>query len=103
MIKGHSGSGPRSTDGDPPVLVLVENLHNHPSSPATPTLSQSSADGYRPQGGIPPSVRDGSHYPHSMPPHDQHYAAPPPSMLPFMFHYQLSSNILQAGNLTFQS
>lgn len=105
MIKGHSGSGPRSTEGDPPVLVLVENLHNHPSSPATPTLSQSSND-YRPQGPLPPTIRDGPHYAHPIPPpHDQHYPSPaPPSMFPFMFHhYPYGSNSLQAGTLTFQS
>ena len=39
MIKGHSGSGPRTTEADPPVLVLGDHLHTSPSSPPTPTLS----------------------------------------------------------------
>ncbi|CAL1716988.1 unnamed protein product [Somion occarium] len=90
MIKGHSGSGPRTTDGDPPVLVLVDNLHPHgnPSSPPTPTLSTTSSDGpqhhQRPPQQHPsqmPYVRDGPH----QPPHhyapmspEASYTAPPP-------------------------
>lgn len=35
MIKGHSGSGPRSNESDPPILVLVENLQASPPA-ATP-------------------------------------------------------------------
>lgn len=101
MIKGHSGSGPRSTDGDPPVLVLVEALQT--SNPSTPTLSQPPLDGsYRPQG-LPPTMREGHYHPHSMPPPPEHYTTAPPSMFPLMFHYPLGSNILQAGTLTFQS
>ena len=46
MIKGHSGSGPRSNEGEPQILTLVDNLQPQPppSSPPTPTLSSGSAD-----------------------------------------------------------
>ncbi|KAJ8494771.1 hypothetical protein ONZ51_g2116 [Trametes cubensis] len=33
MIKGHSGSGPRTTEADPPVLVLVDHLHTEGPRP----------------------------------------------------------------------
>ncbi|OBZ72508.1 hypothetical protein A0H81_07620 [Grifola frondosa] len=36
MIKGHSGSGPRTTEQDPQVLILVDHLRASPSSPPTP-------------------------------------------------------------------
>ncbi|KZT02277.1 uncharacterized protein LAESUDRAFT_434938 [Laetiporus sulphureus 93-53] len=51
MIKGHSGSGPRATDQDPQMLILVENMRSSPSSPPTPTLSASSSETHRPHGG----------------------------------------------------
>ncbi|KAH9950001.1 fungal-specific transcription factor domain-containing protein [Amylocystis lapponica] len=68
MIKGHSGSGPRTSEQDPQMLVLVDNIRASPSSPPTPTLSASSSDGHRPHGGLNTSfVRDGSHYPPMQP------------------------------------
>ncbi|OJT02247.1 Transcriptional regulatory protein pro1 [Trametes pubescens] len=75
MIKGHSGSGPRSTDQDPPVLVLVDSLHTSPSSPPTPTLSAtSSSEGPRPpHNGMNTSFeRAPAHYT-TMPPEQQQY------------------------------
>ncbi|KAI0789850.1 fungal-specific transcription factor domain-containing protein [Abortiporus biennis] len=84
MIKGHSGSGPRSTEGEPPILVLVENLHSSPSSPPTPTLSATSSDGH-PRPSVTSYVRE-PHYHHPPPMHPQtesaqQYAAPPPPRL----------------------
>ncbi|GBE87848.1 hypothetical protein SCP_1200730 [Sparassis crispa] len=68
MIKGHSGSGPRASEQEPQMLVLVDNLRASPSSPPTPTLSASSSDGHRPHNGLATSfVRDGSHYPPMQP------------------------------------
>ncbi|KAI0925529.1 hypothetical protein AcW1_007951 [Taiwanofungus camphoratus] len=75
MIKGHSGSGPRASEQDPQMLILVDNLRASPSSPPTPTLSASSSDGHRPHNGLATSfVRDGSAHPHPHP----HYSAMPP-------------------------
>ncbi|KAI0649396.1 fungal-specific transcription factor domain-containing protein [Trametes meyenii] len=74
MIKGHSGSGPRSTEQDPPVLVLVDHLHTSPSSPPTPTLSAtSSSEGPRPpHNGMNTSFeRAPNHYPAMPPPQEQ--------------------------------
>ncbi|OSC98252.1 hypothetical protein PYCCODRAFT_1418035 [Trametes coccinea BRFM310] len=78
MIKGHSGSGPRSTEQDPQVLILVDGLHTSPSSPPTPTLSAtpSSEPPRPPHNGVtsferapPPYAAmapEQQHYPHSM-------------------------------------
>lgn len=41
MIKGHSGSGPRSSDHEPPTLRLAEEYSDSSESPPTPTLSLS--------------------------------------------------------------
>ncbi|KAH8100966.1 fungal-specific transcription factor domain-containing protein [Cristinia sonorae] len=75
MIKGHSGSGPRSNDGEPQVLILVDNLHSNPSSPPTPTLSAGSNGDHRQMTSY---VRDGSHYQPTLPPPDQQQYHPPP-------------------------
>ncbi|THH00366.1 hypothetical protein EW026_g2147 [Hermanssonia centrifuga] len=84
MIKGHSGSGPRSNEGEPQVLVLVENLQpNPPGSPPTPTLSATSSDTHRPPQ-MTSYVRENGggyhHAPPSMPP-EPHFA-PPQTRLP---------------------
>ncbi|KAI0687733.1 fungal-specific transcription factor domain-containing protein [Cytidiella melzeri] len=88
MIKGHSGSGPRSSEGEPPVLVLVENLQATPhgaSTPPTPTLSAASNEPARQQQGPMTSYvrdpRDPSQYHHapSMPPSDQQHSYAPQS------------------------
>ncbi|KAF9467989.1 fungal-specific transcription factor domain-containing protein [Collybia nuda] len=42
MIKGHSGSGPRSAEQEPPRLRLAEEYSSSSESPPTPTLSLSS-------------------------------------------------------------
>ncbi|KAI0707175.1 fungal-specific transcription factor domain-containing protein [Earliella scabrosa] len=78
MIKGHSGSGPRTTEEHPPVLVLVDHLHTSPSSPPTPTLSATSSEGQRPpHNGMNTSFeRAPAHYPAMPPPEQQqHYAS----------------------------
>ena len=121
MIKGHSGSGPRSTEGDPPVLVLVENLQTSPpniSNPPTPTLSAGSNEpGRQQQGPITSYVRDPRdpsqyHNTPPMPPSEQqpHPYAPPSqqphqtSMYPSMFSYNpLGSNFVQPGLPIFQT
>ncbi|KAI0635624.1 fungal-specific transcription factor domain-containing protein [Trametes polyzona] len=74
MIKGHSGSGPRSTEQEPAVLVLVDHLHTSPSSPPTPTLSAaSSSEGPRPpHNGMNTSFERAPQY-HAMPPEQQQY------------------------------
>jgi hypothetical protein len=41
MIKGHSGSGPRSAEQEPPTLRLAEEYSASSESPPTPTLSLS--------------------------------------------------------------
>ncbi|KAI0360197.1 hypothetical protein OH77DRAFT_1394288 [Trametes cingulata] len=84
MIKGHSGSGPRSTEQDPPVLVLVDHLRTSPSSPPTPTLSAtSSSEGQRPpHNGMNTSFERAPHYPAMPPPEQQQY---PHSMYPLTF------------------
>ncbi|KAJ7707435.1 hypothetical protein B0H17DRAFT_1032691 [Mycena rosella] len=49
MIKGHSGSGPRGSDHDLPVLRLEEdNTPSSSESPPTPTLSLSPSEAPRP-------------------------------------------------------
>ena len=89
MIKGHSGSGPRTTEQDPQVLVLVDHLHTSPSSPPTPTLSATSSEGQQrpPHNGMtntsferaPPT-----HYATMPPPDQQHYQQSmyPPTFIP---------------------
>lgn len=42
MIKGHSGSGPRTAEQEPPTLRLAEEYSSSSESPPTPTLSLSS-------------------------------------------------------------
>lgn len=112
MIKGHSGSGPRSNEGEPQILTLVDNLQpQQPSSPPTPTLSSGSNDGHRPpQGPVTSYVRDAGSYHHpppGMPADQQHPYAPPPSqtsMYPPQFSYPtLGSNFMQPGPIIFQS
>ena len=108
MIKGHSGSGPRNNDGEPQVLILVDNLHSNPSSPPTPTLSAGSAGDHREQGPMTSYVRDGSHYPSTLPPSEQQQyhppPPPPPSMYSFMINnYTLGSNSFQAGIPMYQN
>ncbi|KAI0663910.1 fungal-specific transcription factor domain-containing protein [Cubamyces menziesii] len=77
MIKGHSGSGPRTTEADPPVLVLVDHLHTSPSSPPTPTLSAaSSSEGPRPPHANSISFERTPHYA-AMPPEQQQYGHRP--------------------------
>ncbi|RPD68455.1 hypothetical protein L226DRAFT_344412 [Lentinus tigrinus ALCF2SS1-7] len=76
MIKGHSGSGPRTTEEHPPVLVLVDHLHTSPSSPPTPTLSATSSEGQRPpHNGMNTSFERAPppHYQTMPPPEQQHY------------------------------
>lgn len=120
MIKGHSGSGPRTTDGDPPVLVLVDNLHPHgnPSTPPTPTLSQTSSEAphhQRPPPQQPPTQmppppnwqREAPHYPppHPMPEVNTYPPPPPPSMFfPVYPPPPFSSNAYgyQAGSQAYQ-
>ncbi|KAI0822517.1 fungal-specific transcription factor domain-containing protein [Trametes gibbosa] len=79
MIKGHSGSGPRSTDQDPPVLVLVDQLHASSSSPPTPTLSATSSnDGPRPpHNGMNTSFERAPPHYATMPPEQQPYGHRP--------------------------
>lgn len=111
MIKGHSGSGPRSQDGEPQILTLVDNLQPQPpSSPPTPTLSSGSNDQHRPPQGPVSYVRDASyhHPPPSMPQDQAHHPyAPPPSqtsMYPPVFMYSApGSNFVQPGPIIFQS
>ena len=121
MIKGHSGSGARSSDGDPQVLVLVENLQTSPpdaSTPPTPTLSAGSNEpGRQQQGPMTSYVRDPRdpsqyHAPTSMPQADQqqHPYAPQSqqqqqtSMYSSMFSYNpLGSNFVQPGLPIFQN
>ncbi|KAI0091025.1 hypothetical protein BDY19DRAFT_674170 [Irpex rosettiformis] len=121
MIKGHSGSGPRSTEGDPPVLVLVENLQTSPpgnSTPPTPTLSAGSNEPARQQQGPMTSYvrdpRDPSQYHHTppIPPPDQHQNLYAPStqqqhqtsMYPSMFSYNpIGSNFAQPGQPIYQT
>ncbi|KAI0330264.1 hypothetical protein GY45DRAFT_1251195 [Cubamyces sp. BRFM 1775] len=85
MIKGHSGSGPRTTEADPPVLVLVDHLHTSPSSPPTPTLSAaSSSEGPRPPHNAPmgTSFERTPHYT-AMPPEQQYgHSMYPPTFSP---------------------
>lgn len=88
MIKGHSGSGPRTNEEHPPVLVLVDHLHPSPSSPPTPTLSATSSEGQRPpQHGMNTSFeRAPAHYPGMPAPEQQppHYGQSmyPPTFIP---------------------
>ena len=117
MIKGHSGSGPRTTDGDPPVLVLVDNLHPHgnPATPPTPTLSQTSNEPphhQRPPPQQPPTQmppppnwqREAPHYPHPMPEVNTYPPPPPPSMFFPVYPPPFSSNTYgyQAGSQAYQ-
>jgi len=59
MIKGHSGSGPRTAEQDPPVLVLSGDPNSSTPSPPTHTLSTSSGDSPRPSGLVTSNVREG--------------------------------------------
>ncbi|KAI0334242.1 hypothetical protein GY45DRAFT_1334431 [Cubamyces sp. BRFM 1775] len=79
MIKGHSGSGPRTSEADPQVLILVDHLHASPSSPATPTLSAPSSSEPPQAPHNPPmgtSFERSPHYP-AMPPPEQQHQQPP--------------------------
>jgi C6 transcription factor Pro1 len=42
MIKGHSGSGPRNAEQEPPMLRLADDYSSSSESPPTPTLSLAS-------------------------------------------------------------
>ncbi|KAI1797030.1 fungal-specific transcription factor domain-containing protein [Ganoderma leucocontextum] len=103
MIKGHSGSGPRTTEADPPVLVLVDHLHTSPSSPPTPTLSATSSEGHRPpHNGMNTSFERAppTHYPAMPPPEQQHYGQRPPQHVGSASSYYPSASTAGASTMS---
>jgi hypothetical protein len=73
MIKGHSGSGPRGSEHDSPILRLEEdNTPSSSESPPTPTLSLSPSEAPRSLGPHESAIREqrtswiGVEYPHGM-------------------------------------
>ncbi|KAG6334493.1 hypothetical protein ID866_4604 [Astraeus odoratus] len=57
MIKGHSGSGPRSSDQEPQILHLSHDYISPSTSPQTPTLSITSSHEDRLPSAYPPGIR----------------------------------------------
>ncbi|KAI8980067.1 hypothetical protein BD414DRAFT_108957 [Trametes punicea] len=85
MIKGHSGSGPRSTEQDPPVLILVDHVRTSPSGPPTPTLSATPSEGPR-----PPHAHNGLNT-------TSFERAPPPSYPPMPQEHQQYPHTCHSG------
>ncbi|KIK16894.1 hypothetical protein PISMIDRAFT_112540 [Pisolithus microcarpus 441] len=54
MIKGHSGSGPRSSEQEPQILHLSNEYASPSTTPQTPTLSISSSNEDRIPSAYPP-------------------------------------------------
>ncbi|THH17220.1 hypothetical protein EW146_g3559 [Bondarzewia mesenterica] len=79
MIKGHSGSGARSSENEG-VLVLVDNPRSDSSSPSTPTLSAASSEDPHPRygHGLVSDVRGTSHHYSPIMHHHPSYGAPAP-------------------------
>ena len=63
MIKGHSGSGTRSSEQEGMLILISDTGRSGSSSPPTPTLSASSSndDHYRPGGLATSHIRDGTY------------------------------------------
>ncbi|KAL4072756.1 fungal-specific transcription factor domain-containing protein [Scleroderma yunnanense] len=57
MIKGHSGSGPRSSEQEPQILHLSNDYVSPSTSPQTPTLSITSSHDERIPSTYPPGIR----------------------------------------------
>ncbi len=105
MIKGHSGSGPRTNEEHPPVLVLVDGLQNSPSSPPTPTLSATSSEGQRPpHNGMNTSFERAppTHYQTMPPPEQQHYGQSMYTPTFILFRLR-GSELSQTGSLPSRS
>ncbi|EGO24357.1 hypothetical protein SERLADRAFT_467519, partial [Serpula lacrymans var. lacrymans S7.9] len=98
-IKGHSGSGPRSSDLEPTILPLTLEHSSSSSSPRTPTLSVSSGDEMHVRSQYHP-MRDIHPYAHGTSLHPMQELSPdsplPPSRGPLypqdllLPHYQTS-------------
>ncbi|KAI0067251.1 hypothetical protein BV25DRAFT_1794791, partial [Artomyces pyxidatus] len=87
MIKGHSGSGTRSSEQEGMLVLVTESGRSDSSSPQSPTLSAtSSSDDHRPSGLAISNERMMHYPPISMPPSQQYssgmYAVPEYSSLP---------------------
>ena len=57
MIKGHSGSGPRTSEQEPQILHLSSDYVSPSTSPQTPTLSITSSHEERFSSAYPPGIR----------------------------------------------
>ena len=57
MIKGHSGSGPRTSEQEPQILHLSSDYVSPSTSPQTPTLSITSSHEERFPSTYPPGIR----------------------------------------------
>ena len=63
MIKGHSGSGTRSSDQDGMLVLVNDHGRSDTSSPHSPALSVDSSDDRRRNGHTLSSIRHDPHYP----------------------------------------
>ena len=63
MIKGHSGSGTRSSDQEGMLVLVTDHGRSDTSSPQSPALSIDSSEDRRPSGHNISSLRHDPHYP----------------------------------------
>jgi|SRR5712671_3576308 len=63
MIKGHSGSGARSSDQEGMLVLITDHGRSDTSSPHSPALSIDSSEDRRPNGHNISSLRHDPHYP----------------------------------------
>jgi hypothetical protein len=72
MIKGHSGSGARSSEQEGMLVLISDHGRSDTSSPHSPALSVDSSEDRRPNGHNISSLRHDPHYPISLPPQHTH-------------------------------
>lgn len=93
MIKGHSGSGPRTADQEQTFLALSDDYCSSSDSPPTPTLSLSPSDELH---SFHHTSHVRSHSPPwstALPPINPHYGGQPGESNTFIFPTFLQSNL----------
>ncbi|KAH9995654.1 hypothetical protein BJV74DRAFT_829351 [Russula compacta] len=76
MIKGHSGSGARSSEQEGMLVLITDHGRSDTSSPQSPALSVDSSEDRRPNGHSISSIRHDHYPPISLPPQHSHSGYP---------------------------
>ena len=76
MIKGHSGSGARSSEQEGMLVLITDHGRSDTSSPQSPALSVDSSEDRRPNGHSISSIRHDHYPPITLPPQHSHSGYP---------------------------